>query len=329
MAELDAAPADAGSAPDPVSLISGLLERENPPPKPPRNVRIEPSASAPDPEPEEGQPEPGPEVPPEEEEEDGEDQPEQQEEPEEPELFTVKIDGKEAKVTREELLNGYQRQADYSRKTAEVAEQRRTAEAEAQRIQQERNHYVAQLDQVATVLQASLPTPPSEQMLHSDPLTYVQQKELYEARVNQLRAVLGEKQRAEEQSQREMERQHQQMMSHARQHLLAELPDWKNPEKARAGQRELADYMRTCGYSEQEIAAASDPRAVVGFRKAMLYDRLQAAQPKVTQKLATAPKMVRPGAAGPAPDQAKALTQRVKRSGGRDMDAIARLIELG
>jgi hypothetical protein len=325
MAELDAAPADAGSATDPVSLISGLLERENPPPKPPRNVRIEPSASAPDPD----EVEPGPEEPPVEEgdDEEGEETPEEEEQ--EPELFAVKIDGKEEKVPLDELVRGYQRQSDYSRNMNQLAEHRRAADAAHQEIMSERNHYVSQLDQVATVLQAALPTPPSEQMLQTDPLTYVQQEKLYEAKVNQLRAVLGEKQRAEEQSQREMERQHQQMMSHARQHLLAELPDWKNPEKARAGQRELADYMRTCGYSEQEIAAASDPRAVVGFRKAMLYDRLQAAQPKVTQKLATAPKMVRPGAAGPAPDQAKALTQRVKRSGGRDMDAIARLIELG
>jgi hypothetical protein len=316
---------EAGSERDPVSLIQGLLETEDAPPRPTRNQKPEP-----EPEPEEGQPEPGPEVPPEEEEEeDGEDQPEQQQEPEEPELFTVKIDGKEAKVTREELLNGYQRQADYTRKTMEAAAQRQAAEQDAQRIHQERQHYSQQLEQVALVLQANLPAPPDERMLQTDPLTYVQQEKLYDNRVRQLQAILAEKQQADKQTAWEMERQHQQMLTSARDRLLSDLPEWKDPEKARTGQRELADYMRTIGYSEQEIAAASDPRAVVGFRKAMLYDRLQASQPKVNQKLATAPRMVKPGSAGPAPDQAKALTQRVKRSGGRDMDAIARLIELG
>ena len=48
--------------------------------------------------------------------------------PQEP-AYTVKIDGEEAQVTLEELQQGYQRQADYTRKTQEIA-------AERQRLQQ-------------------------------------------------------------------------------------------------------------------------------------------------------------------------------------------------
>jgi hypothetical protein len=306
--------ADSGSdqtpASDPVDLISSLLEQDYPPPPQPER------------------PEPGPEAPPEEPDDEEEQEAAVQPE-EEPELFVVKIDGKEARVTREELLNGYQRQADYSRKTAEVAEQRRAAEQETQRIQAERQHYSQQLEQVALVLQQNLPAMPPEHMLQTDPMTYVQQKELYENRVRQLRSVLAEKQQADEQTAREWHQRQQQMMASAREQLLADLPEWKNPEKARTGQREVADHLRTIGYTEAEIAQAADPRAVVMARESMLYRRLVASQPKVNQKLATAPKMVKPGSAGPAPDQAKALTAKVQRSGGKDMDAIARLIELG
>ena len=50
--------------------------------------------------------------------------------PEEP-AYTVKIDGEEQQVTLEELQQGYQRQADYTRKTQEVAaERQRLYEAE-------------------------------------------------------------------------------------------------------------------------------------------------------------------------------------------------------
>ena len=46
--------------------------------------------------------------------------------------YTVKIDGEEQQVTLEELQNGYQRQADYTRKTQEVAaEKERLQQAEA------------------------------------------------------------------------------------------------------------------------------------------------------------------------------------------------------
>ena len=51
--------------------------------------------------------------------------------PEEP-GYTVKIDGEEQQVSLEELQNGYQRQADYTRKTQEIAAEReRLLQAEA------------------------------------------------------------------------------------------------------------------------------------------------------------------------------------------------------
>ena len=46
--------------------------------------------------------------------------------------YTVKIDGREEQVTLNELQNGYQRQADYTRKTQELASEReRLAQGEA------------------------------------------------------------------------------------------------------------------------------------------------------------------------------------------------------
>ena len=46
--------------------------------------------------------------------------------------YTVKIDGREERVSLDELQNGYQRQADYTRKTQELAsERKRLEQAEA------------------------------------------------------------------------------------------------------------------------------------------------------------------------------------------------------
>ena len=51
--------------------------------------------------------------------------------PEEP-GYTIKVDGEEQQVSLEELQNGYQRQADYTRKTQEIAvERERLQQAEA------------------------------------------------------------------------------------------------------------------------------------------------------------------------------------------------------
>jgi len=46
--------------------------------------------------------------------------------------YTIKVDGEESQVTLEELQDGYQRQADYTRKTQELADERkRLQQAEA------------------------------------------------------------------------------------------------------------------------------------------------------------------------------------------------------
>lgn len=60
---------------------------------------------------------------------DGEEDPDgQPPEPEAPATYKVKVDGQEVDVPIEELLSGYQRQADYTRKTQEVAAMRKQYE---------------------------------------------------------------------------------------------------------------------------------------------------------------------------------------------------------
>ena len=50
------------------------------------------------------------------------------EEIEQPQMFTVNVNGIEQQVTQEELINGYSRQQDYTRKTQELSQQRKTVE---------------------------------------------------------------------------------------------------------------------------------------------------------------------------------------------------------
>lgn len=341
MDDMAAAPADAGSASDPVDLISGMLEREeNPQPSRPRDQSSDRARAAdgkyasqqpdPVPEPEEA-PEPGPETPPDdggdESDDDAQEAPQQPDD--EPELYEVKIGDRVEKVTREELLRGYQRQSDYSRHLNQLGEQRRQAEADAQRVAAERQHYASQLDQFAAVLHASLPPRPPQEQLDTDPIGYLQAEKAWEAKATQLQQVFAEKQRIEQQAQQEMQQRQQQTLAQAREQLVDMLPEWRKPETARAEQPKIAAHLRAIGYADHEISQAADPRAIVMARESMLYRQLMASRPQVQQKIATAPKMVRPGAAGPAPDQKKAVISNIKRSGGKDLDAVARLIELG
>lgn len=337
MDDVNAAPETSGSAPDPVALIEGMLEREDAPPRPARDqIATKPKglSAEPEPEPEDPeqpeQPEPGPETDPadEEGEDDGEQEP--QEAPsDEPELFEVKVGDRVEKVTKDELLRGYQRQSDYSRHLNQLAEQRREAEAAAQTVAAERQHYAQQLDQVAAVLQATLPPRPTQEQLDSDPIGYLQAEKQWESRVQQLQHVLAERDRAQQQMTQQQQAQQQQMLQHARERLVEMLPEWGKPEVAKKEQPKIAEHLRAIGYADHEISQAADPRAIIMARESMLYRELMASKPQVQQRVAQAPKMVRPGASGAPPDRSKQITQQIRRSGGKDLDAVARLIELG
>ena len=60
------------------------------------------------------------------------------EEQEQPQVFSVKVDGKEVEVTLDELQKGYSRTQDYTRKTQQIAEARKQTEAELQAVRAER-----------------------------------------------------------------------------------------------------------------------------------------------------------------------------------------------
>ena len=75
-----------------------------------------------------------------EEEEDSEESPEEEESEDESEtetVYTVRVDGKDVEVTEDELLKGYSRQADYTKKTQELAEYRKQMAGAMQQAQQE------------------------------------------------------------------------------------------------------------------------------------------------------------------------------------------------
>lgn len=318
---------------DPVEMIEGILEREeNPPtkgaadPKPKQQPKQQPEQQDDPAEPDEEAPadQDG------EENEDADDAEQQDEQPEpEPEVYTVKVDGKEIQVNRDELVRGYQRLSDYTRKTQEVAATRQQVEAEAQRIAAERAHYAQNLEQLSTVLQTTLPPRPPLEMSQTDPLGYTQQNARWEAAVQQLQGVFAEQQRIQQQQQQHFERTKQQTLAAAAEQLVEMLPEWRDPKRASTEKRQVAEFLRTVGYSDGEIAQAADPRAIAMARDAMKYRELMATKPSVDQRIKSAPKVVKPGSGNVVPDKRKALKSTIQRSGGTDMDAIARLIDLG
>jgi hypothetical protein len=248
-------------------------------------------------------------------------EPEAQEAPEADEqTVTVKIDGKDVEVKLSELKNGYQRQADYTRKTTEVAEQRRAAEAESSKAREERNAYQGKLQNMQVQLEAALQQQQQTDwtaLLESDPVEYLKQQHLSQQRQATLSQVYAEQQKVAGQVQAEQAQARQTYLAQQQDELLAKLPDWKDAAKAKAEKTALRDYLLESGYDSKTVETITDAKAVVLARKAMLYDQIVSKANAAAKKVSTLPTRVeRPGVGeNPGLDRRSSAFQKLSKTG--------------
>jgi hypothetical protein len=214
--------------------------------------------------------------------------------PEQP-TFSVRVDGTEQKVTLDELLNGYQRTADYTKKTQAIAEQRKQAEAELAAARVERQRYAETLRQLEAQLAQTQPEPDWNKLYAEDPLEYVRQKDAWRDRRERAQALQGEQARLAQLQQVEQRALLEQHLAVERQRLVEAIPQWRDEQTAAKEREAIVTWAKRAGFSDQEIAQSYDHRAVNVLRKAMLYDELMGKNLADKQTPKPAPAMARPG----------------------------------
>lgn len=257
---------------------------------------------------------------------------EESEEEEQPQVFTVKVDGKEVEVTLDELQKGYSRTQDYTRKTQQIAEVRKQAEAELQSVRAEREQYAQLLSALEEqVQQAAQPNIDWDRLYQEDPIEWVRQRELMRDRQEKQAAIQSEKQRLSELSQQEQMKQQQQLFQQEQEALMAAIPEWKDSKKAQAEKAMLVQFGQKVGFSPDELKNVVDHRAVVLLRKAALYDQMISKRGQIKPVTNNGPKPAKPGAAGRVSNNTEALRaqQRLAKTGRVDdaADAIFKLLK--
>jgi hypothetical protein len=265
-----------------------------------------------------------------EEQEDGE-QEESEEDPEEEQRFSVKVAGEEKELTLSELKSLAQQGADYTKKTQQVAEQRKALEAEAEAIEQAkylRDAYAQRLQAMEQLLNAPEQGEDLEYLKESDPIGYAVRVAEKQQQREQLQAIQIERQRIAEQQQAEYAQQMQGYLAQQAEQLSKVLPEYTDPVKGEALRTELRSFAKSnLGFSDEELSQVRDSRQVIALHKAMLYDKLQQAKPNVNKRVSEAPKTLKSGnSVKPATsDQIKRQSNQLKQT-GRVRDA-AKLFE--
>lgn len=211
-------------------------------------------------------------------------------------VYTVKVGGEEVDVTEQELLNGYQRQADYTRKSQALAEQRKANEAEIAQARQLRDQYAAALQQVEQIF---TPQDPGQEhwdkLYESDPLEYVRARDQFRSQQEAFQKVISERQQLSQQQQAEMAQQREAHLAEQREEMMRRIPAWSDPDVFTKEREALKTWANDAGITDEEIAGITDARAVETLRKAWLYDQLVADKAVKKKKAKPAPKVSRAG----------------------------------
>lgn len=257
-----------------------------------------------------------------------------EEQPEQPQRYTVKVGGQTMEVTLDEALKGYQREADYTRKSMALADERKRIEQEVQTLAQERAQYAQLIPALRQQLEQAAPREPDESLRESNPIDYLLQKTQYDAWRERKAAAEAEMQRVQAVQQQEMTKAQQKMLEASNAKLSELIPEWSDPVKGKALKENIRNFARdVLGFSDEELSQTYDYRAVRAIHEAWkgheLAKRMSAATPpRPAQK---GPKAAAPGSASSTPGRAVEVTRAKQRLAqtGRVEDAANIFLQSG
>ena len=237
-----------------------------------------------------------------EDEEESEEESEEDEDEEEPDVYAVKVNGEELEVSLDELVKGYSRYSDYTRKTQELSSERgKMAELQKQwaneisQSQVERQQYVDALGQFVQQSMVGLEQYANtdwETLREEDPIAFVTKKDEFrdaQERVRQAQAQQGIEQQKQEQ---EFAKIKHLALQEEHKRLVEAVPEWNDPEKRGTLAKDLSSYALTQGFKKEELQELIDHRSLIVLMKAQKYDTLQNSDVKA-KKLKNKPKVIR------------------------------------
>lgn len=195
----------------------------------------------------------------------------------------------EQEVDEKELIAGYQRHADYSRKTAELARREELAtEVVRAKVSDAQTHFVqkAQMAEALVARMAGLRSP--EEMLElsrADPATYVAEQ----ARQQQVHSMIAglQNQWQQEQFRAQQEQQAAMQQSFARCWGVLGQKGIDKPKLQHIFETVAKDY----GISQDRFANLNDPAVVLVMKDAVAYRELQKKTAEVKKKAEAAPRL--------------------------------------
>ena len=235
----------------------------------------------------------------------------------------ITVNGKTEYVTLHEAAQGHLREADYTRKTQGLAEERRSFNEQAQRHANELNARLQRADDYLAVVGAQLNAGPSDADLHAmllpesdryDPEGYIRVKADRDSKLAAYNQVHSQRNQEREQAAYADQQRMLQRRTEQQERLRERMPELSDPVKAADFESGSRKYLNGAGFTDEDVDAffggAFDHRQVEIVSDAMKYRAMKSKGKETVKTLKTIPKMLKPGASkSGAEDQRNKSTQ--------------------
>lgn len=230
----------------------------------------------------------------------------------------IEIKGERYKVPKA-IKESIMLQADYTKKTMALAEERKALEAEKGKLDP---NITAKLSHYERLLGDAVQQDQNTdwvKLLREDPIGYLEKKEIANARAN-------EWQQANARNQQNYAAMRSQVETKEKEQLTAKLPELKDTAAYEAHDKRVKSFLDKEGYKPQEVdAALADHRVRLMLEDAIKYRSLQTEKAETVKKIEKLPpKVERPGVPSGTEGQAsKAAMANLRKSGSLDDGAAA------
>ena len=213
-------------------------------------------------------------------------------EEQETDLHQVTVNGEKIDVDLEELKAGYQKDADYRRKTEELAIEKREVRAEEDRLKNQYSTKLEDLNSLVVTLNAEINNDMNSKELDAlweeDPTEAAKVDRRIQKRKNTI-------QQAQQKLREHQQAQFQEILREEQKKLHLKHPEIADPIKGATVKSNIMNYLSSKGFSNEDVARIYDSRYFDVIMDGMNFNKSKSVKPGLVSKKVKPTKFVKSG----------------------------------
>ena len=241
-------------------------------------------------------------------------------------LHQVIVNGEKIDVDLEELKAGYQKDADYRRKTEELAIEKRELKAEEDRLNKQYSTKMEDLNSLVATLNAEINNDMNSKELDAlweeDPTEAAKVDRRIQKRKNTI-------QQAQQKLRDHQQAQFQEILREEQKKLHLKHPEIADPIKGTTVKSNIMNYLSSKGFSNEDVARIYDSRYFDVIMDGMNYNKSKSVKPGLVSKKVKPTKFVKSGIKSTKEElNSKSRLNQIKtlKKSGNPKDATALLL---